>query len=560
MKYFLWYLFVAIGLIFPAQASSLKGIWQEMQATLAAADAGATDWQDTTFGRVRLLGCQSGVTPGQSVFLGLEADISPDITIALPTFRVSVGDGNDALVLTPFQGEQQTSWADNYTGLTFFPIRVSRQTPGDSFPVTVTADVVFTTPDGYRMDTVTQTLVLDGTHNRPTTWCGRIHYALTSAAVPTDRTNISAKAFLADNGEIQMRLTFPKDINHIQLQTEPALAEITHHIRDNIAFYSFYPTTPVHTGDTVSVRIKTDKGFYLTDIPLGTTPLPTLPPDFPWFWAICGGFLFFVMTPLWGLWWEPGGQTVDQARAQTRRQRNRLIPIVALSALLVLTGGNTWIQSIPLAAWLFIPVIGYYLYKPTGGLVWATVGLLILPKPFAENVHSFWYAVLIAMTWTIVALFPFGLKMKKARGFWTFLTDCRAENAPAYRIIRRLPFLILTGWLVGILMLSGREIPLEEPTTLTPETPTLVSIERPMCLGCLWERDHVLQTSIATNMMTFHRIRHVAWPTWVTKSDWIKQHELDKANHWLLLPNGYVYALPKGLTVKKLADFLDRLH
>jgi hypothetical protein len=563
MKIFLITFLFLITSIHSIQASPLNRIIDDFKYAISDTSSGTSEAQSFPFGEVRLLSCASGIRDTNTLIAGLQFSLKEGWKLRHPSIQAFAGNA-DTTLLTPLKQTHNDIWTDNYSGTVFFPIVLSfPNPPHDSTNLSVIATALACSEIGLcRRETIVQSLPLPIEHNHTTAYCSYIQNNLHSTAIPTNIKGITGTATRLSDTEWHATISFPKAPKNILVQTIKGTSEISSTLLGREARFIF----PIEEdfpklGDTITLFLKTPAYFYRLDLPVSDAPVTQPQKTFPWFSALLGGFLLFLLSPLWPLWLTNTSKTVAQSRQKTWEQIMKLTPAIIVTIITTTTGLLDFCQSFQIFNILTLIGLFFFLIRPTPSFALAVMGLILLPKPFWQDA-VFYNTPAVAFVWilgTIGALLPFWFKARSGFKMLTFFHIVTTSTALVYAVLKRLPFIILGLYLSLILFLNIQNQPplftQDAPTT----QPTLVSITKPICWSCAWDRNIILKTGTIQGILSNNNIRLTSLPY---DSPIVVQIAPDLPQrtapaYVLLLPNGRRFVLPESLTIHKLYRFLE---
>ena len=195
------------------------------QQALDHISQGKTEPQSFNGGQIRLISCRTGVKGLDGLMIGVDITLKQGWQVRAPLLEISAGSWQ-ATPLPVFRTDRKPTepWTDAYTGRIVFPIWLSG-------PVGQAADVhisyhldLIPPPDQTEGAEITLVqkgdlfLPLPATESYPTDTCVFIHQALKSAAVDLTQTDIIGQTALRPDGQINLRLIFPKKIEYVAIQ------------------------------------------------------------------------------------------------------------------------------------------------------------------------------------------------------------------------------------------------------------------------------------------------------------------------------------------------------
>ncbi len=564
MKIFLIAFLFLISSIQPLQALSLDRIIDDFKYAITDTSSGTSETQSLPFGEVRLLSCASGIRDTHTLVTGLQFVLKEGWKLHHPSIQAFAENANTTLLTPLKQSAQKDIWTDNYTNTVFFPIILSfSEAPKNSTNLSVIATAIACSEIGLcRRETIVQTLPLPIEHNHTTAYCSYIQNNLYSTAIPADIKGITGIAARLNDTEWHATISFPKAPNNILAQTVDGTSDINRILLGREARLTFpIKNSFPNPGDTITLFLKTPTYFYRLNLPVSDAPVTQPKKTFPWFSALLGGFFLFLLSPLWPLWLTNTSKTVAQSRQKTWEQIMKLTPAIIVTIITTTTGLLDFCQSFQIFNILTLIGLFFFLIRPTPSFALAVMGLILLPKPFLQDA-VFYNTPTVVFVWilgTIGALLPFWFKARSGFKMLTFFHIVTTSTAPVYAVLKRLPFIILGLYLSLILFLNIQN----QPPLFTQDTPTaqptLVSITKPICWSCAWDRNIILNTGTVQKMLSNNNIRLTSLPY---DSTIVAQIAPDLPQrtapaYVLLLPNGRRFVLPESLTIHKLYRFLE---
>ncbi|MBQ7412774.1 MAG: hypothetical protein IJV07_00660, partial [Alphaproteobacteria bacterium] len=460
MKHFLsvFFLFVILFLSIPGQAISPWDTFSdEIRQTLAHSNGGVTPWQNTDKIKARLVSCQTGIRDTTNLLAGIEIITDSDWQLNEPHFDIAIKGHYVATPLPQFNLSLpiDQSWTQKYPNHMFFPILLEG-TPDSDIELSVSGNLIIHHINDSSLPPITQqislTLPLSVQEAYPSNVCGALKFALKTAALDIQKTKIQFENQLLNNGDIRLRLTFPKSIQSVEIQGRDNLkvTSVMSEINKNRYSVVLRPDQPLNPGDNLPLNIRSSAGCYTLNLTISNTPLPPVETDISYWIAFWAGLLFFLSSPVWCFWLAPIklSHTNKNFRHQVRLlQLSILCGIVGLLILWLLEfEPNLWIGQ-PIALIIFFLICLYFLIRPFPPIWMIGILIFILPKPFwgmIENLSDT-AKIGVAVWWCVCCCLPFNLWLLNEKNVLKIFKQFQLDNISSYQQIIRLPYWILCG-------------------------------------------------------------------------------------------------------------------
>ncbi|MBR6411838.1 MAG: hypothetical protein IKS41_01595 [Alphaproteobacteria bacterium] len=522
-------------------------------------DGGKSETVETDFGYIRLVSCRTGVKDLSGLTVGVDVGLNRGWILNKINIE-PVAENAKADVLPIFQENRAVnqSWTTDYNASTIFPIWLHNMKNKDVF-LTVLGEFEACSEETYKCTKVKQflNLPLPANESYPTLSCGAIQYALKNAATNIRKTKIKAKNQLLENGDLKIRIVFPKDVKQVDIQSLEVPLKPVFQKTDRFVFTGiFRPETPLKIWDKILLNIRSTNGCFTWNLIVSNKKMPKIPMPLPFGFGFWSGIFFFFLSPLWCAWMMPNKIT-DKVAAF--RKRTRYIQLTSFCAILGF--GLCWIMGLNPFLWIENQVVAWgiiigliiLLIKPVPKKLWVMGTLIfILPKPFGGflNEATISTKIYLILWWMFCTYIPFNIWLLAPKKILEFFKDVQGQNIPAYGIIVRLPYLILLGWL-GI-SLAGYYHYNTDPTFEPGQTkgPAIVRVVKPVCLSCIKDR-------------AFFLSRFKDWLYQVNpNSDWAKaRKELyqvkDNSFYIYIKEDGGEILIPQDLTRSKLTNAIN---
>ena len=559
MRYFLYTFMLIFSFAFGAQAETE---WEKIRTSFNESmnsKGGTSESIETEFGNLRLISCRTGIKSLSGLTAGVEVALKPGWilkTIDLnPTAENAKAD-----ILPVFQENRTPSqgWTTDYQKSTIFPIWLY-DLKNQDVPLTVFGKFEACSLNTYKCIHVAQflNLMLPAGEAYPTLSCGAIQYALKNAAFDITKTKVQAENQLLPNGDLKIRLIFPKDVQQIDLQSLNIPLDLIFKKTDGVVFTGIlHPQNTITVGDEIPLNIRSNNGCFKWNLVVTDKELPPVRMPLPFGFGFWSGILFFFLSPLWVAWMMPN--KIENNPALFRKKIRAFQLIISLGifglGLCWISGLNpfTWIQN-QIMAWLVLGMLLVLLVKPLPMQLWV-IGILvfIFPRPFGEilNKVAFSTKIYLLIWWTICAYIPFNIWLLAPKSILSFFKDTQSQNIPAYKIIVRLPYMILIGWLG--LSLTGfyhfKIDPIYQPGKT--KGPAIVQVVNPVCLTCVKDRAFFL------SHFKNHLYRIASDSEWAKEKR--KLYQITEDTFYIYIKrNGQEVVFPQNLTRSKLSKILS---
>lgn len=483
---------------------------------------GYGNYTEFPFGKARLVSCYSGINGNRAVFAAVQILSKPDWYFYKPDIQIISETAQKPIVSAPLNlGQNDGEKRDFYYNAMFFPIILELKDTTSLYDLT--ADIAIKACQKQGCETFKTSLHLPLTHQEryPTGICPLLMQVLQQTPLPPiDGTTVHA--IKDDTKNIQLFFEFadtPKVVN-IQTDNDWTFEVVSKNIKGNLVSAIIKPSRDINQGETIMLKAVTTQRSYDLPVVLKTGTFKPLAFPFAWGTALIGGFLLFFFTPFFGLFLLYAPRTKKAVRQTGKEITLSVISFTFLFALAYqakLIVPLPLIQSYPILAALSGLLLIGILIRPKMDLLGAFLCLLLLPKPYLDNVFDTMppgslYPFFVTLFWGITLSLPFYLMYKKPDMMFQVFKVFKAA-APKLNNFIRLPFLLLLGWLliggIGNAYIN-RKIPLFTPerlqTALDAGKIVFVSVENPVCLQCVWNKGVALKTGYARPLYKQGRI------------------------------------------------------
>ena len=568
MRHFL-YIFCSILMIFSHIGNgNAVSEWEKMRLSINQAleksGNGVTDWDEYEFGKARLISCRTGVKDLSGLVVGVQIVLNQNWI--LKSIRLLPSEENSqATVLPVFQENAPViqSWTSNYRGENIFPIWLSNLNNKD-VPLSVLGygEACSETTGKCLPFSLMMNLMLEASESYPTVTCAALNHTLRTAAVDAEKTQLRADNQILENGDIKVRLTFPKPVRVVEMQSTGniPLKQMFGWVDGETYMALFRPEIPLSAGDPISFNIRSSLGCYTLNTTVKAENLPNLPKSFSFWIAFWSGLFFFLLSPVWCIWMMPNGITNDPTlfRRKIRQIQSGIFWGIGGLGILWFLGYSptNWIQITTVIVIMIIALIGL-LIRPIPRHVWVITALIILlPKPFWYMIEdiSGKAKIFLLIWWFICCCFPLNIWLLFPDAVLRFFKQVQHNDTPAYGSVVRLPYLVLIGWI--IVSLAGYKYFASDP--IYPETdgtkPALVRVTKPICISCINNR--ALVVSKFSKEMIYRADYRSEWAQ--------KRKELyqipNDTFYVYITPSGKEIILPINLTRQKLSEAIRGIN
>ena len=559
MRHFLCILMLIFSFV---SGASAKSEWEKIRASFNEAmgkDGGTSAFVETEFGEIRLISCRTGIKNLSGLAAGVDVALKPGWIIR----KINIEPSEEyakANVLPVFKEDSgvNQSWTENYQQSTIFPIWLYEMNNQD-IPLTILTEIEACSTETRKCLQTQQflNLPLSAGEAYPTLTCGAITHALKNAAVDITRTNVKAENQLLPNGDLKVRLIFPKDVQTIDIQSLDVLMKSTFKKIDQFVYTGiFHPEYLLKNGDKIPLNIRSSNGCYTWDLIVSGGELDPVSMPLPFGFGFWSGILFFFLSPLWCAWMMPNKITDDE---RIFRKKIRLLQLYSVIGIWGLGGlwmiglyPFGWIQN-PFFAGTILIGLAALIIKPVPKRLWVIGGLVfILPKPFGGILSDVGLStkVYLLIWWTICAYIPFNIWLLMPKVILKFFEDVQKQDIPAYGTIVRLPYIILLGWL-GVSLIGYHHYKVD-PIFQPDETKgaAIVQVLNPVCLTCVKDRMFFL------SHFKDHLYRINADSEWAQEKK--KLYQVTSDTFYIYIkPNGQEILLPQNLSRNKLSNALS---
>lgn len=550
-------------------ASPWSAISEDFKTTLKEASLGISQEQLFSFGKIRTLSCRTGFKRANALLTGI--NISLNKGWILKNYQVDVQTPSliEAIPLIPLKPAVSVddSWTADYTGDVVIPVVLNIPPQMNAFDFNWIATLTVCSKNGTcQVKSVADSLHLTPDKGYPTGWCGRLQTELQTVALPAERMNVSARSYLRADNTLRVQLSFPEKISYALIQPLAIQkATITQmRLSGHQVAFTVIPVDNniLKEGGKIPVLAKTNKSSYLIEIPIEAHPLPLLPTPLPIGVALLSGFLVFLMSPFWSFWLFPHQLNSGAYKSSIKLYQRSAVVSLFLLGILWLSGlFPSELIRYPIASWVLLPLLFFLLYRPVPSVWGAVVLFVILPKPFWDVLSEITWSsrLILIIYWGACLMIPLQLFYEKASSILNFFKQIRKESNLAYAIIIRLPYLMLSGWL--LLGLIGYYFLPTDRSNQSSNQLTLIQINEPVCLRCSFDTLFVLNDDVLKELLKKKNVSVLRLDSRSQQAQQLIQHaETNQLPLYVLVyADGREVVLPQPMTLKNLLWFIDRL-
>lgn len=540
-------------------------IWDKAQQAMAKSTDGVSEIAEHPSATTQLLSAMTGIQNSETVLVGLEMTPYQGWTIHHPLITAEA-DSYQSTVFPQFRTDLPPTkeWNAVYEQKTIFPILLEGK-PKKDITLRVTATWMGCPPPDEEIQTclhekAMHTLKLPVGEAYPTTRRAALNRSLITAAVDIEKTAVQTENRKRNNGDIEIRLTFPQKVQHLDIRAEKpyTIQPISMHSVGRVWRIVVRPAEEVTIGDVIPFSIRTTKGCYTMNLKVSDNPLPLLPEELPFKIAFWSGILFFLLSPLWSLWLCPQAvaKTGKDLNETLKRVRMGIGCVMTLFGLLWSCGINlgNWIQF-PLMNWIAIAAGCYLIWKPIPPTWVMCLLVCLLPKPFWDDVAfvSTTSKCGLLLWWFACCFIPFNIWVIAGKHILKFFKQ--QNNVPAYQVIVRLPYLIMTGWILSATLLSFFIDKDPTPNVKVLPTPALIRVTEPVCLTCIKDRAFFFSSLKKQNFPIYRVDSDSEWARQKRQEYGLPRHSFNI----LIADDGKEMVLPAEISQKTLSEAMKQL-
>lgn len=533
---------------------------------------GYGEWQNFSFGRIRLISCHSGLKITPPVFTAVQVQTNRDWFMRKPAIRLNAP-VQEAVISYPliYPLPNGVTKTDFYAGQISFPIMMIPKSFDTDLHLSVTVDFkAYNTFNGdSETDTANLVLTLTPQSGHNTGICPWMINELQWAPRPL-KDEFTVSATLDKSGDVQLYYHLNKDtkILSVQIDEDWTFTEQQKMINYPAASIIIRPSQKLKAGDTIALKTITSFGFFDTpvQVQIGSFQNPT--GLFPWKSAVFGGFMMLLFTPLFAYFML---QSAPFKKNLVKTANDTLFVIFSVGILTALAWQarlfipTDLIQVCPLTAILFVGLVAYLIYRPKLPLTLIAILFWFLPKPYLDDAVSAaamhpYAPIILGLWWTVTLAYPFWLIRRYPEGMFKFYNQLKKESRAILRMVR-LPLWLLLAWIIigaGVNTWINRSVPLYTPeavkTAVADGKIVFVSAEPPVCLTCVWNKAVALKTGFARPLLKSDKLIILRVPQTSKYARTLKA-----AQNKPSLPVNILYgpANPYGLLVPDYLDYGD---
>ncbi len=475
-------------------------------------------WQETPFGRMRLVSCDTGLKKNKAVYVAVQMQIHPRLALTKPkiTLKTPV---KQSIISYPIMYPLPQGWTRTqfYFEETVFPIFFEPLSYEGPLTVQVQVDWTALNPfDNVKAsDVSTLDLTLQPNAIGETGLCGYMMTQLQAAPAPV-RDNAEAQAIVNEKGEIQLFFKLAKStkILSVQIDEEWTFTEVDKKINDKVALLVIKPSKPISEGTVLPIKLITSFGIFDVPTTLQSGDFKTVMADFSWTALFIGGVLLFLATPLFAYF------LLNMHRTAKQLEKSVTETLIVLASV-----GTAWslgwqaglipavdlVQLSPIMWWFTAGWLVYWILNPRLTLAGCLFMVIFLPKPYLNDVVGFagQYALAplgMGLLWTVMVMWPFTWIKRYPKAFLA-LHKLMKKEMTAILWFARLPALFLLIWLIvggsvnGIL---NQNIDMYTPErvkqALAEDKAVVVSVENPVCFSCMLNKIIALNSGAARSL------------------------------------------------------------
>ena len=479
---------------------------------------GLGQWQETSFGRMRLISCDTGLKKNKAVYMAVQMKIHPRLAMLKPEIVLKTP-SKQHIVSYPIMYPLPEGWTRTrfYFEEALFPILFEPISYTE--PLTVQVQVKWTVLNPFdnlkKTDTSTLDLTLKPDAVGETGLCGYMMMQLRSAPAPV-KDNAIVQATVNEKGNIQLFFDLKKKtkVLSVQIDDDWTFEEVDKKINGKTAVLVIKPSKPIAEGTLVPIKLITSFGIFDVPTILQKGEFKTIVKDFNWMSLFAGGLLLFLATPLFSYFLLNMHRTAKQLEKST----NDILIALASIGIVWAFGWQagfipalSLVQLSPIMLWLIIGWVIYWIINPRLSLAGCLLMVIVLPKPYLNETASFadqytWAALGMGLLWTAMVMWPFTWIKRYPKSFFAMHKLMKKEMI-AILWFARLPAILLLIWLVVggyVNAIINRDIEVYTPERvkqiLAEDKIAFVSIEKPVCFSCVLNKAVALKTGLAGSM------------------------------------------------------------
>ena len=464
---------------------------------------GYGQWQETQFGRIRLISCDTGLKKNTAVYVAVQMQIHPKLALLKPkiTLKTPV---KQSIISYPIMYPLPQKWTRTqfYFENALFPIFLEPISYTD--PLNVQVQVEWTAINPFeslkRTDISTLDLTLKPNAIGETGICGYMMSQLQLAPTPV-RDNFVARASVNEQGEIQLFFKLKKTTKllSVQIDDDWTFEEVDKKINGKTAVLVIKPSKLIDEGTVLPIKLITSFGIFDVPIKLQKGEFKMMAPDFSWMSLFIDGLLLFLATPLFSYF------LLNMHRTSKQLEKSISETLIVLASV-----GFAWslgwqadlipavslVQLNSIMWWFMFCWLIYWIFNPRLPLIGCILMVMVLPKPYlSETIGGLeqytWAPLCIGLLWTVIVMWPFTWIKRYPKAFFT-LHKLMKKEMNAILWFARLPAVFLLIWLIvgGVVNTKiNQDIDVYTPErvkqALAEDKIVFVSVENPVCFSCV---------------------------------------------------------------------------
>ena len=476
-----------------------------LEQMFSGALRGMGKWEDTPFGRIRLISAFSGVRNRQHIYGAVEAQIKEGFrfTDSQVTLLSQNASGRVYLPLPDPKNPSQSFYTHSF----LIPFSYQLGKTKSSFNMAVRLTGQFCQLETCTPYTHDLEMILPATESFVTSADAPILHTFQKIPMPASQAHIQVDTSIMEEGAWHVRLLFPKDPEFVHIYQrgapQPDVSKVLlkdkywegivlPRIREDSS--AVFPSLLVHTG----------YGWYeiesnTTDFP---TPLPSTEQT-PWKW-LQALILLFISLPFWTAIFLPRNST--EFHNHLRYIGRWMIILIGVEIGLLLLYPETAVaftnSQTSSAVLLGVIALLVLLIRPWSRS-WILAGIFwIMPKPylsafFMPNVSPIPGIFLLSITGgcTLLLLGYIGGRRKRILSLWPSMPSVHQLKARLLFMLPSIGILIWASVAVVLNKVTDQNWPLCPESLNELSRPTLVAYTSDVCYDCAHDRVFTLPTS-----------------------------------------------------------------
>ncbi len=449
---------------------------------------GLGKWQQTDFGKFRLISCSGGIPENNVPFLMIEGRLLDGWRLEKPLIPASTDENVlKEEILYPLNDLNEKRFL-GYTGEVYFSLVQLLKESVTEFTVNKKFLVKACKIDYCKEEMLDLSLSLKRDSKYPTDVCTKMMRRFQMMIKKPQIDSIQTTLSILDENHLQLIASFQKDVSFLEVQTN-ALDNyeiLRKDFQGNTASL-LIKTKTTNLKDPFNVVLISSLGFFQKEVIPQKGVFHFFKEEMSIFSAIVAGILLFLLSPLFYLFLSLPNE--KDALLLKVKQIKKAFGLTFFFLMMTFYFKPNLIDLFEINGSLILisfMVLVYLLIWPKFSLIGAIVLFFLFPKPYLmeslsclENMDG--RVVILFVVWMIIALLPFEI-FKKVPMLFEEL-----KKLKQYPVLIRLPQGVLLLWLI-ISYMGNWFYPTSDAKEISSlkegEQTIFVSAEKGLCLTC----------------------------------------------------------------------------